>query len=97
LNRALIGFSVAAGGVELQFHAGEPVRAKQVVLAMPRRSLELLAPHSPILREPAVSQLIRNVAGRPLFKVFTTYLEPWWLLANVKEGRTITDLPVRQT
>jgi monoamine oxidase len=64
---------------------------------MPRRSLDLLAPNSPVLREEPAAELIRSVTPRPLFKVFTTYKEPWWLPAGVKAGRTTTDLPVRQT
>jgi monoamine oxidase len=41
--------------------------------------------------------LIASVTPRPLFKLFTTYSDPWWLAAGVEKGRTVTDLPVRQT
>jgi monoamine oxidase len=96
-DRPLVGFSEIAGGIELQFRGGETVRTRHLVLAMPRRALDLLAPNSAVLREEAVNQLIRSVTPRPLFKVFTTYMEPWWLPAGVEAGRTTTDLPVRQT
>ena len=72
---------------------------------MPRRSLELLAPKSPPLQE--IQELIASVTPRPLFKLFTTYSNPWWRAAGytdtnnefvpVEAGRTVTDLPVRQT
>lgn len=81
------------------------VRARSLILAMPRRALDLLAPTSPLLRE--IGGLIASVTPRPLFKVFTTYANPWWMAAGytdatgtfvpVKAGRTVTDLPVRQT
>jgi monoamine oxidase len=47
------------------------------------------------------------VTPRPLFKLFTTYSSPWWRAAGyakaggpfipVEAGRSVTDLPVRQT
>lgn len=93
----LAGFTVYAGGVELTFSDGRTVRAKELVLAMPRRSLELITPGSPFLQEMEVSRLVKSVTPRPLFKLFTTYADPWWLPAMVQKGRTTTDLPVRQT
>lgn len=93
----LAGFRVVKGGVELTFSDGRTVHAKELVLAMPRRSLELIAPGSPLLQELEVSRLIKSVTPRPLFKLFTTYADPWWLPAMVQKGRTTTDLPVRQT
>lgn len=83
------------------------VRARALILAMPRRSLDLLAPSSPPLQDPGVYELIRSVTPRPLFKLFTTYGSPWWRAAGlagpdghyhaVESGRTVTDLPIRQT
>lgn len=94
-NRALQSFDRDAGdGVfGLRFRDGTAARAKAVVLAMPRRALELI--DSPLLS--AISPLIKSVTPRPLFKLFTTYASPWWLSAGVEAGRTVTDLPVRQT
>src|SRR5262249_35428843 len=81
------------------------IRAKTLILAMPRRSLDLLAPTSRPLQE--IKELIASVTPRPLFKLFTTYASPWWLMAGytspdrkyipVEAGRTVTDRPVRQT
>lgn len=93
------------GYYTLQLAGREPVRAHKLILAMPRRALDLLAPASPPLR--AISALIASVTPRPLFKLFTTYTSPWWRNAGytpaggapvcVEAGRTVTDLPVRQT
>jgi monoamine oxidase len=51
--------------------------------------------------------LIKSVTPRPLFKLFTTYSNPWWRAAGyttaegefipIEQGRTVTDLPIRQT
>lgn len=80
------------------------IAAQTLILAMPRRSLELLAPSSPPLHH--ITDLITSVTPRPLFKLFTTYADPWWRAAGytntqgtyipVQAGRTVTDLPVRQ-
>ena len=85
------------------------IRAKKVILAMPRRSLDLLLASSPPLQK--CQALIASVTPRPLFKLFTTYTSPWWRNSGfsmrtedgkstyvpVEAGRTVTDLPVRQT
>jgi monoamine oxidase len=92
-----------------EFHAKDKrVRAKHVILAMPRRSLDLLAQTSPVLNE--AQALTSSVTPRPLFKLFTTYRNPWWRAAGttqtnekgesvfvpLEKGRSVTDLPVRQ-
>ena len=84
---------------------GKVINAKSLILALPRRSLDLLVPTSPGLQE--IQDLIASVTPRPLFKLFTTYSSPWWRAAGyteadgrfipVEAGRTVTDLPVRQT
>ena len=104
LNAKLQGFEWTGSHFTLEFEK-EKVEAAQLILAMPRRSLDLLAPTCPKLRE--IQPLIQSVTPRPLFKLFTTYKSPWWLVAGytqpdgtyvpVKSGRTVTDLPVRQT
>ena len=90
-------------GVVLQV-GNDTVTTQMLILAMPRRSLELLAPSSPPLRE--IADLIRTVTPHSLFKFYTTYADPWWRAAGytnaegdfipVETGRTVTDLPVRQ-
>jgi monoamine oxidase len=111
LNTPVRGFDWVKdkGWFELRVPNGEKektVSAQSLILAMPRRSLDLLAPTSPPLRVQEVQDLIGSVTPRPLFKLFTTYSNPWWRAAGytadgefvpVESGRTVTDLPVRQT
>lgn len=88
---------VENGLIELRFEDREPVRAHSVILAMPRRSLDLLEPTGAVLSNVHARTLISSVTPRPLFKLFTTYDDPWWLASGVQKGRSVTDLPVRQT
>ncbi|HEV2762830.1 MAG TPA: FAD-dependent oxidoreductase [Pyrinomonadaceae bacterium] len=107
LDSQLVGFDWRDGRFELRFKGGGTVSAGALVLAMPRRSLDLLAPNSPPLQPAEIQALIASVTPRPLFKLFTTYTSPWWRAAGltnqqgkyvaVEAGRTVTDLPVRQT
>lgn len=104
LNTKLDGFEATNNGFELAID-GKTIEAGQLILAMPRRSLDLLAPNAPKLQE--IQPLISSVTPRPLFKVFTTYSSPWWRNAGftdptgayvpLQSGRTVTDLPIRQT
>lgn len=97
LNRKVTGFDEDGEGVVLRFEDDQEVRARALVLAMPRRSLDLITSGCSFLRRPEVAQLVGSVTPRPLFKLFATYQYPWWMPAKVKQGRTVTDLPVRQT
>jgi monoamine oxidase len=78
--------------------AHQEVRAGALVLAMPRRSLELLAPTGPMLGpdHPEVRRLIESVTPIPLFKLCVAYPYPWWESVGVTQGRSQTDLPIRQ-
>jgi monoamine oxidase len=104
LNTKLCGFEWTDNAFQLQFEE-ETITADKLILAMPRRSLDLLTPNCPKLKD--IQSLIGSVTPRPLFKLFTTYASPWWRVAGytnaqgqyvpVQSGRTVTDLPVRQT
>lgn len=109
LNTKLEAFDWNSSEFELRL-SSENITADKVILAMPRRSLDLLMPTCPQLQQ--AQSLISSVTPRPLFKVFTTYANPWWMAAGywktdaatgtsnfvpVQSGRTVTDLPVRQT
>ncbi|HFC11869.1 MAG TPA: amine oxidase [Anaerolineae bacterium] len=82
----------------LHFEGKKPLLARHIVLAMPRRSLELIDPDfdSTYFRDPTVRKLIRSVTPHPMFKMFLCYRYPWWRDAGVDNGRSITDLPLRQ-
>lgn len=87
-------------GVRLSFRGGCPaVSARGVILAMPRRSLEMifsdcswLAPSGSV----ALSRLLGSVAFVPLSKCFIRYPRAWWKATGVCQGCSLTDLPIRQ-
>lgn len=107
LGASVSGLEWVDGAFEFQAH-GKRVRARQAILAMPRRSIDLLGQTSPLLQE--IQGLTSSVTPRPLFKLFTTYNNPWWQASGytktnadgtsefvpVEAGRSVTDLPVRQ-
>ena len=80
----------------LYFSDGSTVEAAHIILAMPRRALELLAQDSPFFQNQTVRDLIPTVTPHPMFKLFLAYRYPWWRDAGVTTGRSINDLPLRQ-
>jgi monoamine oxidase len=87
------------------------VRARHLILAMPRRSLELLDQTGAVLgpEQRDVHELIESVTPNPLFKAALCYEEPWWEATKTTtpddngtdpgpsmSGRAVTDLPIRQ-
>lgn len=95
-------------GVELWVYAnsqgwgteapGEPRRiyARSLILALPRRALELLDQTGAVLGRTDVRQLIQSVIMVPMLKLFLCYPFPWWENSGFQGGRAVTDLPVRQ-
>ena len=75
---------------------GEPItiHAKKVILAMPRRSLELIK--STFFDNPWLKTNIKSVLIQSAFKLFLAYERPWWRSLGLVAGRSVTDLPVRQ-
>ncbi|HYH46097.1 MAG TPA: FAD-dependent oxidoreductase [Thermoanaerobaculia bacterium] len=71
------------------------VRAKKVILAMPRRSLELIK--STFFDDPWLKANIGSVLIQSAFKLFLAYESPWWRALGLVAGRSVTDLPIRQT
>lgn len=71
------------------------VRAKKVILAMPRRSLELIK--STFFDDPWLKVNLGSVLIQSAFKLFLAYESPWWRALGLVAGRSVTDLPIRQT
>jgi monoamine oxidase len=78
------------------------IRTKHLVLALPRRALELLGqpgsliePHP--MADPELLELVGSVHRYPAFKLFLAYEQPWWRELSISSGRSVTDLPIRQT
>jgi monoamine oxidase len=88
--------------VRLEFDGDKkPIYARALILAMPRRSLELLDPTCALLDPDRpdhrrIMDLIRSVTPIPLYKMFVCYPYPWWESTGVQRGRSVTDLPIRQ-
>lgn len=93
----LHGFAQDEDGlVRLTFDNAPPVTARHLVLAMPRRALELLDDDCEFLLHPDVRTLVPTVTPHPMFKLFLCYRYAWWRDAGVNNGRSVTDLPLRQ-
>ena len=65
---------------------------------MPRRAIELLDADSFIFADPSFHTLLPTPLfpyPRPRPSLATT--QPWWRKLGLESGRSITDLPIRQT
>jgi lysine 2-monooxygenase len=78
------------------------LRARHVILALPRRGLQLLGYPGSLfdpyqVDESGLRALAASVHRYPAFKLFLAYEEPWWRELEISSGRSVTDLPIRQT
>ncbi len=69
--------------------------ARHVILALPRRSIELLDPASFLFDSPQFRTDLRSVVGQPVAKVYLGYPRPWWRDLGIRTGTSWTDLPFR--
>lgn len=75
------------------------VYANTLVLAMPRKSLELLDQENfffNVNENPELDKNIRSVIMEPAFKILMGFSTPWWKALGIDSGHSITDLPMRQ-
>ena len=72
------------------------IEAKHIILAMPRVALQSIA-WAQFEENAWLRENIPSVAKQPAFKIFMGYDSPWWRSLNLVAGRSITDLPIRQT
>ncbi|MFP2927735.1 flavin monoamine oxidase family protein [Pyxidicoccus sp. 3LG] len=72
------------------------VDAERVVLALPRRSIELIR-WNRMDEDAELRRNLESVISQAAFKLFLGYPYPWWRALGVTAGRTITDMPIRQT
>ena len=84
-------------GMRLKFKGQEEYYARSVILAMPRRSLELIQDSGDFFGNNTVKSLIQSVTPAAFFKLFVCYRNPWWQELGLKSGESVTDLPARQT
>jgi len=75
------------------------VYANSIVLALPRRSLELLDQFNFFFNPETQTDLqdnIKSVIAESSFKILMGFEHPWWEAFGAKSGHSITDLPLRQ-
>jgi monoamine oxidase len=103
LQTRLVRFDARDDGSSLLELAGPQgsftVQAEQVFLAMPVRSLELLAPSFgfDLQGDSELKRLVQSARPYPAFKLFLFYDARWWETYGIQRGRSICDLPIRQT
>jgi monoamine oxidase len=86
----------AASFAEAAAGEGFAVTAKHVVLAMPRRALELI--DWPCWQSDLRLRCdLDSVVCQTAFKLLLGFEVPWWRALGLMAGRSITDLPLRQT
>lgn len=75
------------------------VYANTLVLAMPRKSLQLLDQNNFFFNIDENSELNANIGSvimEPAFKILMGFERPWWKELGINSGHSITDLPMRQ-
>jgi monoamine oxidase len=76
--------------------AAEELEARHVVLALPRRALELLPRDAGPLAAPALREAIEGTVAVEAVKVYLGFAEPWWEELGITSGKSVTDLPMHQ-
>ncbi|ALX50043.1 hypothetical protein AOX59_16530 [Lentibacillus amyloliquefaciens] len=76
------------------------VYADSIILAMPKRSLELIDQQNFFFdsnTHPALKQHMDSIFDIPSFKLLMGFNDPWWKNdLGIKEGKASTDLPMSQ-
>ncbi|BAZ19376.1 amine oxidase (plasmid) [Kalymmatonema gypsitolerans NIES-4073] len=76
------------------------VKTKQIILALPRRSLELLDQYNFFFNPDSAQKLqksIDSIIMEHSYKLLMGFEKPWWLADfGTTAGESITDLPMRQ-
>jgi monoamine oxidase len=73
--------------------------ADNIILAMPRRSLELLDQYNFFFdtqKQPMLRHHMDSVIIEPSYKILMGFEYPWWRTLGEMYGHSITDLPMRQ-
>lgn len=89
---------VQSGGdlLEVVAREGERYQARSVVLALPRRAIELLDLGDSLYENPDFELALRSVRLDQAAKVFLWYEDDWWTELGLSGGSSATDLPLRQ-
>lgn len=73
------------------------VYAHKVILAMPKRAIELLDEDSFIFDQKDFMKNLDSVNANPLTKLFLGYSEAWWRKLSLYSGDSISDFGLRDT
>ena len=68
-----------------------------LVLAMPKRSIEMLDPDCFFLSDDRFAESMHAITAGPLAKIHLAFDTAWWEGLGIDGGKSITDLPIRQT
>lgn len=75
---------------------GGAAEGAHVVLALPRRALELMDRSSGPLAGSRIDDLLDTVVPIPAGKLVLLFDEAWWEALGIRGGGSITDLPIRR-
>ncbi|MDH3523742.1 MAG: FAD-dependent oxidoreductase [Acidobacteriota bacterium] len=108
-NHRLAAIRKVEGGYKLDFERTETrgyvtrgggefrsLEAENVVLAMPRRSIELID-WAAKEEDPFLRRNLESIIMQAAFKLFLGYSQPWWRALGLQAGRSLTDMPIRQS
>jgi monoamine oxidase len=73
------------------------IKAYHLVLAMPKRALQLLSQNSEFFKSAQLQSDLESVIAEPAMKLFLAYKQPWWRSLRLCSGSSITDLPIKLT
>lgn len=92
------GYKYALTFLNIPTQAKWKVYANQIILAMPRRSLELLDQSNFFFLDRKLQNNMKSVIMEPACKILLAFEEPWWQQGQKEQlfGHSITDLPMRQ-
>lgn len=72
------------------------ITARNVILALPKAAIEKIR-WKPIHEDNNVKEMMNSVLTQDAIKIFLQYERAWWKSQGLFRGRSITDLPIRQT
>ena len=109
LNTKLYTFSPVetSQGMLIKIELGPPtlhapnkiVYARNLILAIPKKSLTLLHPTPALFNDSLFQERMNSVLDVAASKIFLVYNSPWWeklKLISITSGKSNTDLPLQQ-
>lgn len=84
--------------LQIRTRSGEmfEVAADHVVLALPAPAIKSLVRRSDLLSNERLVWALDHVVDRRAVKIYLAYDEDWWAGHGLRQGRTVTDTPLKQ-